>query len=229
VSVLCLLAFVCSVASGLARSTTAGAGHPIVVAGGYGLFQSPARLLTQCRRAQRHVRFTVLCPTLMPRSGDGVTAATASALPPGDAGVAPTTFAQWAGYPANVTARWLYVGGIYGGGETDPANWSLNNPNYFFHFFVDEGTLTTRELNLTGVARPQRLLGARTIAGHRGKLYDQVSYSICSECSFTGHLTFVWQEHGITYAASLHRWSPSPNRSAAAVLAALIKGLRPVR
>jgi hypothetical protein len=118
---LCLLAFVCTAANGSARITTAdGPGRATAVAGGYGLFPSPARLATQCRRAQRHVRFTVLCPTVMPRSGDGVTAATASPLPPGDAGVEPTTFAQWAGYPANVTARSLYVGGIYGGGETDP-------------------------------------------------------------------------------------------------------------
>jgi hypothetical protein len=226
---LCLLAFVCTAANGSARITTAdGPGRATAVAGGYGLFPSPARLATQCRRAQRHVRFTVLCPTVLPRSGDGVTAATASPLPPGDAGVEPTTFAQWAGYPANVTARSLYVGGIYGSGETDPADWSLNNPNYFFHFFVDEGKLAARELNLTGVSHPQRLLGARTIAGHRGKLYDQVSYSICSECSFTGHLTFVWQQDGIVYAASLHRWSPTPNSSVAAVLAALIKGLRQV-
>lgn len=67
----------------------------------------------------------------------------------------------------------------------------MNNPNYFFHFFVDEGRLTANELNLTGMSHPQRALGSRTIAGHRGKLYDQVSYSICDGCSFTGHVTFI--------------------------------------
>jgi hypothetical protein len=217
----------------IAASPTAGASRalalPSVVAGGYGLYPAPPRLADQCARAQQHVRFTVLCPTLMPRTGDGTTPATAYTLPQGDAGVAATTFAQWSDYPKPVVASWLYVGGIYGGGETDPQDWSSHSPNYFFHFFVDEGDLSSSFLNLSGVPYPQKFLGRRTIAGHAGKLYDQVSYSICGECSYTGHVTFIWHQHGVTYAASLHRWSATPNGSVLAVLAALIKGLKPVR
>jgi hypothetical protein len=197
---------------------------------GYRLYPSPARLNAQCVRVKRHVRFIVLCPTLMPRSGDGVTAATASSLPPGDAGIAPMTFAQWGGFPANVVASWLYVGGTYGGGETDPQDWNSNNPNYFFHFFVDEGKLTSEQMSLGGPGTPQQFLGRRVLAGHTGTLWTQVSYSRCKgACSFTGHLTFIWHQHDVTYAASLHRWSPEAlNKSVLAILEALIAHLGPV-
>ena len=217
------------IASLCGGTTAVGTGGTVIVAAGYRLYPAPQQLAGQCARAQRHVNFTVLCTTLMPRTGDGTTPATAYSLPQGDAGIAATTFAQWAGYPSSVTARSLYVGGIYGGGETDNVNWSFNSPNYFFHFFVDEGTLSSTQLNLSGVAYPQKFLGRRTIAGHTGKLYDQVSLSICNDCAFTGHVTFIWHEHGVTYAASLHRWSPTPNRPVLAVLTALIKGLKPAR
>src|SRR3984957_148703 len=90
----------CLLGAFLASSASA-AGGTTVIAGGYRLYPSPASLTRQCERAQRHVRFTVLCPTLMPRSGDGATPATASPLPAGDAGVAPTTFAEWDNYPRN--------------------------------------------------------------------------------------------------------------------------------
>jgi hypothetical protein len=197
-----------------------------VLAGGYWLYPAPPVLARQCRRAQKHVTFTVLCPTFLPRSGDGATAATASQLPPGDAGVIAKTFAQWADYPKTGEATWVYVGGSYGGGETDPQDWSGNNPNYFFHFFVEEGRLISKALNLSRVSHPQRFLGTRRIDGHLGKLYDQVSYSVCSDCSFTGHLTFVWQQGGATYAASLHRWSARPSRSVLAVLDSLVAHLQ---
>ena len=83
-------------------------------------------------------------------------------------------------------------------------------------------------LNLSRVPYPQRLLGRYTIAGHFGKLYDQVSYSICASFSFTGHVTFVWSQRGVTYAASLHRWSARPTSpSVLAVLRALVTHLAP--
>jgi hypothetical protein len=210
-------------------SAARGTGGSLVVAG-YRLYPAPTRLAAQCRRAQLHVRFTVLCPTLLPRTCEGTTAATACPLPRGDAGIAPTTFAQWANYPADVVARWLYVGGIYGGGETDPVDWASNNPNYFFHFFIDEGALTNSQLDLIGSGSLQRFLGRRTIAGHPGRLFTQRSYSLCTGgCGFTGHLTFIWQQHGITYAASLHRWSANPlDTSVLAILTALIDHLQPV-
>jgi hypothetical protein len=170
---------------------------------------------------------------LMPRTGDGATPATASPLPPGDAGVAATTFAELDDYPRNWIAPWMFVGGSYGGGETDPNDWTTNNPNYFFHFFLYEGTLSPELLNLSGVKTPLRLLEKRTLAGHTGSLYTQVSFSLCkgtSGCDFTGHLTFIWHAHGITYAASLHRWSANPlNPSVLAVLTSLIAHLKPVR
>jgi hypothetical protein len=69
-------------------------------------------------------------------------------------------------------------------------------------------------------------MGDRKIGGHVGELYDQVSYSICSDCSFTGHLTFVWHEAGTTYAASLHRWTARPTPGVLAVLDFLVAYLR---
>lgn len=215
-------------AAGLLVPSPAGPPGTFVVAG-YRLYPAPKQLAGQCRRAQRHVRFTILCPTVMPRSGDGVTAATAAALPADAVGIAPTTGVPWPGYPANVTAPWLYVAGIYGQAGTDPQNWSLNNPNYFFHFFVLEGKLSAEQLNLSGTMTHQQFLGRRTIGGHAGRLYSQVSYSLCrGDCGFTGHLTFVWRSHGATYAASLHRWSPDPTDPAVlAILSALIASLKP--
>jgi hypothetical protein len=198
-----------------------------LVAGGYWMYPAPPALARQCKAAQRHVRFTPLCPSYLPRSGDGATAATASQLPPGDGGVVPKTFAQWADYPKPGISTWAYVGGTYGGGETDPQDWSGNNPNYFFHFFVQQGSLSPKALNLAGVRHPQNFLGNRKMGGHVGKLYDQVSYSLCSDCSFTGHVTFVWKQAGTTYAASLHRWTARPTRSVLAVLAFLVAHLRP--
>lgn len=182
-----------------------------VVAGGYRLYPAPPALVRQCSAAREHVRFTVLCPKLMPHARDGTV---------------PRTFAQWANYPQNRIAQWLLVGGSYGT-EGDPADWRANEPIWFFHFFVLEGKLDAKLLDLSGVPYPQRLLGRYTIAGHAGKLYDQVSYSICAGCSFTGHVTFVWSQRGVTYAASLHRWSARPSPSVLAVLRALVAHLSP--
>jgi hypothetical protein len=137
-----------------------------LVAGGYWMYPAPPALARQCKAAQRHVRFTPLCPSYLPRSGDGATAATASQLPPGDGGVVPKTFAQWADYPKPGISTWAYVGGTYGGGETDPQDWSGNNPNYFFHFFVQQGSLSPKALNLAGVRHPQHFLGNRKMGGH---------------------------------------------------------------
>jgi hypothetical protein len=209
----------------------AGAAHGIgqprrLVAGGYWMYPAPPALAGQCARTQNHVRFPLLCPTYLPRSGDGATAATASQLPSGDGGVLPKTFAQWADYPKPGISAWAYVGGTYGGGETDPQDWSGNNPNYFFHFFVEQGSLSSQALNFSDVKHPQRFLGNRKLGGHVGKLYDQVSYSACSDCSFTGHVTFVWHHAGTTYAASLHRWTARPTPSVIAVLAFLVAHLR---
>lgn len=176
------------------------------------LFAAPLRMATQCRRAQRHVTFVVLCPTAMPHARDGTQ---------------PATFAQWADYPKAVTAKWLYAGGTYGGSETDPQDWSGNSPDVFFHFFVFEGQLTAQLLNLRGVPHPQVFLGRRQLGGHTGNLYKQVSYSLCSECSFTGHVTFIWKERGVTYAASLHRWSLQPSSQELNLLSDLIEHLRP--
>lgn len=196
---------------GLTAATASRAGAP-VRAGGYRLYPVPKTLARQCAVAQSHVRFPVLCPTLLPHARDGTV---------------PRTFAQWANYPQNTIAPWLLVGGSYGI-EGDPTDWNGNEPIWFFHFFLLEGKLNAKLLDLSGVAYPQRLLGRHTIAGHSGELYDQVSYSVCPSCSFTGHVTFVWSQHGVTYAASLHRWSPRPNPSALAILRALIAHLSPV-
>jgi hypothetical protein len=192
---------------------TNGNATPFMVTSTIRVFPAPGRMRVQCRRAQKYVSFPVLCPTVMPHARDGT---------------APATFAQWADYPKPVKAKWLYVGGLYGGSETDPQDWSGNDPAVFFHFFVFEGNLSPTLLNLRGVPHPQQFIGRRTLGGHLGDLYKQVSYSLCSDCSFTGHITFIWKEHGATYAASLHRWSLRPSASEVALLATLITHLRRV-
>jgi hypothetical protein len=203
-----------------------------VVVAGYRLYPAPAPLAGQCRRAQKHVRFPVLCPTLMPRTCDAVPAARACPeLPQGDKGILPSTGAVWANESTGYTgiAPRMWVGGSYGT-EGDPYDWTDNNPNYFFHFFVAEGNLSPLALGLRAET-PQRYLGRRRIAGHAGKLFTQVSYLLCQGpgCSYTGHLTFIWHQHGVTYAASLHRWSANPmNRTVLAILAALIAHLKRV-
>jgi hypothetical protein len=182
-----------------------------VTAGGYRLYPAPTRLANQCRRAQAHVGFRVLCPTLLPRAKDGTR---------------PNTYAQWADFPKDVKAAWLYAGGNYGL-EADPQHWEWNNPNLFLHFVVLQGKLTATQLELSGFRPPQTVLGPRMVAGHRGMLYQQAAYRVCG-CGFGGHITFVWHQNGATYAASLHRWSPKQSRSVLAVLTALIDHLEPV-
>ena len=156
-------------------------------------------------------------------------------MPQGDKGLPPQTGATWADESRGNTgfARTVWVGGSYGT-EQDPYNWSANNPNYFFHFFVAEGVFTPLYLGLRGVnggKPPQHFLGRRTIAGHVGKLYSQASYVLCGVpgCGYTGHVTFIWHQHGVTYAASLHRWSADPlDPSVLAILTTLIAHLRHV-
>jgi hypothetical protein len=194
-----------------------------VVAGGYWLDPAPRRLATQCASAQRHVHFRVLCPRLLPRTGAGATAETAADLPAGELGLSAVTSVRWKRAPESVL-----VGATYGSGDSDPGDWSFNNPNYFLHFVVEEGEVSARELELAGIQPPQRRLGVRTIAGHRGELYDQVSYAVCG-CGFGGHVTFIWHGRGAIYAASLHRWSAKPDKSVMAVLAALIANLAPAQ
>jgi hypothetical protein len=192
-----------------------------IVAGGYRLDPAPRRLAAQCASAQRHVHFRVLCPGLLPRTGAGATPATAADLPRSEVGRVARTSVLWKRAPESVL-----VGATYGAGESDPGDWSFNNPNYFLHFFVEEGKVSAQELELVGVRPRQQRLGVRTIAGHRGELYDQVSYATCG-CGYGGHVTFIWHGEGSVYAASLHRWSAKPNQSVMAVLAALVAHLAP--
>lgn len=195
------------------RTTQRGADtqRPIVRVAGYRLYAAPKRLEKQCRRAQAHVRFPVLCPTLFPHAKDGTV---------------PKTYAQWGDYPKNVISTWLYAGGNYGG-EADRVNWSYNNPNFFFHFFVMQGRLSVSDLELAGDRYPQKFVGRRTITGHRGRLYTQVPYHICG-CTFSGHVTFIWRQFGAIYAASLHRWAAKPTPAILAMLDALVAHLRRV-
>jgi hypothetical protein len=182
--------------------------EPIVKVAGHPLDAAPPAMQTNCRRAQARVRFRLLCPTLLPHAGDGTK---------------PRTYAVWADSPKATRADWLYVGAGYSVAN-DPEHWEWNNPNLFLHFFVYEGKLSPRLLDLSGTDYPQKLIGARTIGVRRGKLYEQVSYDLCG-CGFGGHYTFLWRERGTTYAASLHRWLPRPTLR---VLEALILHLKPL-
>ena len=67
----------------------------------------------------------------------------------------------------------------------------------------------------------RRRIGAATLAGHRGVLYDHPQ----SQGVFDDHLTFIWRKREITFAASLHTWTP--RQETRRVLAATIAGLRP--
>lgn len=183
--------------------------EPIIRVAGYRLYPAPADMRAKCLRAKPVVRFPVLCPTVLPRAKDGTK---------------PRTYVDWADSHEGATrADWLYAGASYSG-SSDPEHWEWNNPDFFLHFFVEQGRLTPRLLDLTGTRYPQKLLGTRTLGGHHGKLYEQVSYAVCG-CGFGGHYTFVWRQNGVKYAASLHRWLPKPTLR---VLEALILHLKPV-
>jgi hypothetical protein len=159
-----------------------------------------------CRRAQLRLRFPVRCPTVLPRAKDGTK---------------PRTYARWARFPKATRAAWAYVGASYST-PYDPQHWEWNNPDLFLHFVVFEGRLPPNVLELKGTRYPQKLVGTRTMGGHRGRLYEQVSYALC-RCGLGGHYTFIWHENGTTYAASLHRWLPKPTPR---VLDALILNLK---
>jgi hypothetical protein len=179
---------------------------PIRVAG-QRLYPAPRRVRKACAAAQAAVQFPVLCPTILPRAADGTY---------------PSVFYRVEPDGADQTS-WLNFSAGYG----VPANEiQLNTPRFFLHFVLMEGNPPQERLELSGTPYPQRLVGARTLGGRPGRLYVQpASYERC-HCGFAGHYTFIWQEGGITYAASLHRWD---RKATISVLGALIAYLRPVR
>jgi hypothetical protein len=177
--------------------------HSSVKIAGYRLYAAPTKLSRSCRQTQSRVTFPVLCPGVLPRARDGTR---------------PRTYLE----RPDSSSKWLYVGASYGS-PYDP-HWEWNNPDLFLHFVVFEGKVPPNTLELSGTRHPQRLVGTRTLGGHRGKLYKQVPYAICG-CGLGGHFTFIWNQNGVTYAASLHRWSPKPTLR---VLDALISQLKRV-
>lgn len=165
-------------------------------------------MATNCSEVQALARFQVLCPTRLPHAGDGTV---------------PQTFSFSLDKPEKTPADWVYVGASYGV-PVDPTHWELNRPRWFLHFVILEGSLSDKLLELAPGPYRQRDLGARTLGGRRGRLYRQRSYAVCG-CGFGGHYTFVWQENGVTYAASLHRWDSA--EATLALLGRLIEGLAP--
>lgn len=181
------------VALALADVAGSAARVPAPVAG-YELKPLPVAARAECRRTQGAVAFPLLCPRYLPRAADG-TVARVSARVSGRSGSA-----------------WASVSFGYGVG-LDPEHWEWNNPDLFLHFVVFAGAIPDAALELRG-SHPQQVVARRTLGGHSGILYGQVSYAECG-CGLGGHYTFVWRERGVRYAASLHRWRPQPTAGGA--------------
>jgi hypothetical protein len=114
---------------------------------------------------------------------------------------------------------------LYGAPNESPARAAQNTPVRFLHFELLGGRYVLEALSVHGLSgtRPlQRLLGTRTIAGHRGHLYFGLPYDRGGG-EYGSHYTFVWRRGPWRYAASLHSWTPHRNRLS--VLAAIIAHL----
>jgi hypothetical protein len=118
---------------------------------------------------------------------------------------------------------------LYGAPFESPKQAAKNTPTRFLHFEMLGGRYVPEALSLHGLSgtRPlQRLLGPRTIAGHRGHLYFGLPYNQGGG-QYGSHYTFIWQEAGTRYAASIHSWTP--HTETLKVLADIISHLSVVR
>jgi hypothetical protein len=192
------------------------------------LFATRARVLTQCRLAQARSRFPILCPARLPRPflgwprSDRVPEPSARALP-----------APSASWRSRSDPRYLkrQAGGLsigYGAPwEPDSGpDWRLhlwrNRPCCFLHFEVFRRAEGRQ--HIPAGSHPAML------GGRRGLLKDASSYGLASRENdylyWPNHTRFLWQENGVAYVATLHRFGT--NQETRALLGRLIRELRPV-
>ena len=186
-----------------------------VAAAGFRLRPLTRPELAACRRLAAAKPVVVLCPTLLPqpRGTDPSTPVGVYTFPVCHALV------KGRGCP-------LYdLAVLYGAPNESPGHGAENTPARFLHFELLGGRyiLDATTVHSFSGGRPlQRLVGARTIAGHRGHLYFGLPYDRGGG-EYGSHYTFVWRQGPWRYAASLHSWRP--HRQTLAVLAAIIDHL----
>ena len=215
----------CAGSSSDGSAETAAAGGPVTQSettppetapadAGVALFPAPRRVRKACASEQRESAFRILCPTVLPRATVG-----SAGRPPDALQVHrwPRTGAAWYGIS-------LVYGAPYEATEDDSER---NSPDRFLHFEVLGGrwegvdpAWSMRAWLGTG----KRPLGRATLGGHSGWLYDHPPYGEAGV--FGSHMTFIWEDGPITYAASLHRWKP--RAATRRTLASLVAGLEPV-
>jgi hypothetical protein len=153
-----------------------------------------------CRRLASTKPMTVLCPTRLPRPE--------AASPPTPIGVYTFHVCQAEGRKPGCPLYDLAV--LYGVPSRSPGNAAKDTPSRFLHFEMLGGRYVPDALGVHGLSgtRPlQRLVGTRTIAGHRGRLYFGLPYNHGGG-EYGSHYTFIWRQGSWSYAASLHSWKP---------------------
>jgi YVTN family beta-propeller protein len=170
------------------------------------LFRLPAPLVRDCRTAQRHARFQLLCPSRVPRASRGSSAS--SALPPPELGAA------W-----RAGARDLVLGLDFSYSfESDQPQ--LNGPERFLHFEITKDNSAER----AGGVDVARGTQPASLGGKPGR-YAPAGAPDPSVTRWPNHAYFYWTEHGVKYYASLHDFGPNTKR----LLSDLVAGLRPAR
>jgi hypothetical protein len=160
------------------------------------LFPVPRRVDRACASEQHESTFSVLCPTSLPRATTGT-----GGWPP-----AVLSVSRW----SRTGASWYGISLAYSVPyEATPGDSARNAPDRFLHLEVlggrwqgDDPAWSMRAWLRTG----KRLIGRATLGGHEGRLYDHPPYGEAGV--FGSHMTFIWEDGPITYAASLHRWKP---------------------
>jgi hypothetical protein len=153
--------------------------------------------LAACQRMAATRRVTALCPTRLPRP--------AATNPPTPVGV--YTFHVCQALRKKSACPLYDLAVLYGVPSRSAAK---DTPSRFLHFEMLGGRYIPEALSLHGLSgtRPlERLVGTRTIAGHRGRLYFGLPYNRGGG-EYGSHYTFVWRQGAWSYAASLHSWTP---------------------
>jgi streptogramin lyase len=167
------------------------------------LFRVPPEVLQACHRAQREGSFRVLCPARLPQATVGYPSS-----PPN-----PLTSRV-------LRDRGMVVGIEFGYGAPYPQGQSRNHPGRFLHLAILRGDVA--------VGQPPEgstPLGAETLAGRIGKLFQAPPYSNSRWGAYHGnHLIFTWREKGAPYTISLHSWR---RLEALQLLGKVIESLRP--
>jgi hypothetical protein len=180
----------------------------------------PASVLMQCQIAQARTRAAVLCPRRLPRAW-----LHPWSTPPGTP--PPVLSAQHTEYLDRGGRNLLMTFGYGAPWEPDAGRgWRQhlwrNRPCCLLHFEVFART----------AGRPFATAGGRhaVLAGHRGiylpALGNRVQCGSVDRSAFwCNHAVFIWRQHGIQYAATLHYFGFGTR----ALLVRLIAELRPVR